>query len=127
MAPLYQAKLKTLTSKIRQIIQLAETNKAQKQMALRYYCQTLPLFEKLTESQTILLSVSATQSLADLAYQELEELPPLPTKNEINGHIQQLALHSLDSLDDVAGAIMFQLLQQFDPEGKQTGQAPLQA
>ncbi|MAT75778.1 hypothetical protein CMK14_11610 [Candidatus Poribacteria bacterium] len=76
MAPLYQAKLKTLTSKIRQIIQLAETNKAQKQMALRYYCQTLPLFEKLTESQTILLSVSATQSLADLAYQELEELPP---------------------------------------------------
>ena len=76
MAPLYQAKLKTLTSKIRQIIQLAETNKAQKKMALRYYCQTLPLFEKLTESQTILLSVSATQSLADLAYQELEELPP---------------------------------------------------
>ena len=76
MAPLYQAKLKTLTSKIRQIIQLAETNKAQKQMALRYYCQTFPLFEKLTESQTILLSVSATQSLADLAYQELEELPP---------------------------------------------------
>ena len=76
MAPLYQAKLKTLTSKIRQIIQLAETNIAQKQMALRYYCQTLPLFEKLTESQTILLSVSATQSLADLAYQELEELPP---------------------------------------------------
>ena len=76
MAPLYQAKLKTLTSKIRQIIQLAETNKAQKQMALRYYCQTLPLFEQLTESQTILLSVSATQSLADLAYQELEELPP---------------------------------------------------
>jgi len=76
LAPLYQAKLKTLTSKIRQIIQLAETNKAQKQMALRYYCQTLPLFEKLTESQTILLSVSATQSLADLAYQELEELPP---------------------------------------------------
>ena len=76
MAPLYQAKLKTLTSEIRQIIQLAETNKAQKKMALRYYCQTLPLFEKLTESQTILLSVSATQSLADLAYQELEELPP---------------------------------------------------
>ena len=76
MAPLYQAKLKTLTSKIRQIIQLAETNKAQKQMALRYYCQTLPLFDKLTEIQTILLSVSATQSLADLAYQELEELPP---------------------------------------------------
>ena len=76
MAPLYQAKLKTLTTEIRQIIQLAETNKAQKQMALQYYCQTLPLFEKLTESQTILLSVSATQSLADLAYQELEELPP---------------------------------------------------
>ncbi|MDP6599595.1 MAG: hypothetical protein QGI86_27645 [Candidatus Poribacteria bacterium] len=120
LAQLYQAKLKTLTSEIRQIIQLAENNKAQKQMALRYYCQTLPLFEQLTESQTILLSVSATQALADLANQELEELPPLPTKNEINGQIQQLALHSLDSLDDVAGAIMFQFLQQFDPEGKQT-------
>ena len=120
LAQLYQVKLKTLTSEIRQIIQLAENNKAQKQMALRYYCQTLPLFEKLTESQTILLSVSATQALADLAYQELEELPPLPTKNEINDHIQQLALHSLNSLDDVAGAIMFQLLQQFNPEGQQT-------
>ena len=105
---LYQREKERVQKEIGQLIRLAESNLEQKELALQYYFQTLPLFEKLTESRTVLLSVGAS-SLLDR--QEQDDV--LPSKNEISDRIQQLALFEIKHLEDVAGAIQFQFNQQF--------------
>jgi len=107
---LYQREKDRVQKEIGQLIRLAESNleQEQKELALQYYFQTLPLFEKLTESRTVLLSVGAS-SLLDR--QEQDDV--LPSKNEIWDRIQQLALFEIKHLEDVAGAIQFQFNQQF--------------
>jgi hypothetical protein len=105
---LYQREKERVQKEIGQLIRLAESNLEQKELALQYYFQTLPLFEKLTESRTVLLSVGAS-SLLDR--QEQDDV--LPSKNEIWDRIQQLALFEIKHLEDVAGAIQFQFNQQF--------------
>ena len=105
---LYQREKDRVQKEIGQLIRLAESNLEQKELALQYYFQTLPLFEKLTESRTVLLSVGAS-SLLDR--QEQDDV--LPSKNEIWDRIQQLALFEIKHLEDVAGAIQFQFNQQF--------------
>ena len=105
---LYQREKERVQKEIGQLIRLAESNLEQKELALQYYFQTLPLFEKLTESRTVLLSVGAS-SLLDR--QEQDDV--LPSKNEISDRIRQLALFEIKHLEDVAGAIQFQFNQQF--------------
>ena len=105
---LYQQEKERVQKEIGQLIRLAESNLEQKELALQYYFQTLPLFEKLTESRTVLLSVGAS-SLLDR--QEQDDV--LPSKNEIWDRIRQLALFEIKHLEDVAGAIQFQFNQQF--------------
>ena len=105
---LYQREKERVQKEIGQLIRLAESNLEQKELALQYYFQTLPLFEKLTESRTVLLSVGAS-SLLDR--QEQDDV--LPSKNEIWDRIRQLALFEIKHLEDVAGAIQFQFNQQF--------------
>ena len=105
---LYQREKERVQKEIGQLIRLAESNLEQKELALQYYFQTLPLFEKLTESRTVLLSVGAS-SLLDRQEQDDD----LPSKNEISDRIRQLALFEIKHLEDVAGAIQFQFNQQF--------------
>ena len=105
---LYQQEKERVQKEIGQLIRLAESNLEQKELALQYYFQTLPLFEKLTESRTVLLAVGAS-SLLDR--QEQDDV--LPSKNEIWDRIRQLALFEIKHLEDVAGAIQFQFNQQF--------------
>ena len=107
---LYQREKDRVQKEIGQLIRLAESNLEQKELALQYYFQTLPLFEKLTESRTVLLSVGAS-SLLDRQEQEPDDV--LPSKNEISDRIRQLALFEIKHLEDVAGAIQFQFNQQF--------------
>ena len=119
LAKLYQAEKKHLTSQILQLITLAENQDNPKYTSVQYYYQTWPLLDKLAEVQTILLSVSGTQIFSDLASQDLADQPLILSKSQINRRIQQLSLHSIDNLDDVAGAIQFQLYQQFDLQHQQ--------
>ena len=119
LAKLYQAEKKRLTSQILQLITLAENQDNPKYTSVQYYYQTWPLLDKLAEVQTILLSVSSTQIFSDLASQDLADQPLILSKSQINRRIQQLSLHSIDNLDDVAGAIQFQLYQQFDLQHQQ--------
>ena len=119
LAKLYQAEKKRLTSQILQLITLAENQDNPKYTSVQYYYQTWPLLDKLAEVQTILLSVSGTRIFSDLASQDLADQPLILNKSQINRRIQQLSLHSIDNLDDVAGAIQFQLYQQFDPQHQQ--------
>ena len=119
LAKLYQAEKKRLTSQILQLITLAENQDNPKYTSVQYYYQTWPLLDKLAEAQTILLSVSSTQIFSDLASQDLADQPLILSKSQINRRIQQLSLHSIDNLDDVAGAIQFQLYQQFDLQHQQ--------
>ena len=119
LAKLYQAEKKRLTSQILQLITLAENQDNPKYTSVQYYYQTWPLLDKLAEVQTILLSISSTQIFSDLASQDLADQPLVLNKSQINRRIQQLSLHSIDNLDDVAGAIQFQLYQQFDLQHQQ--------
>lgn len=119
LAKLYQAEKKRLTSQILQLITLAENQDNPKYTSVQYYYQTWPLLDKLAEVQTILLSISSTQIFSDLASQDLADQPLILSKSQINRRIQQLSLHSIDNLDDVAGAIQFQLYQQFDLQHQQ--------
>ena len=119
LATLYQAEKKHLTSQILQLITLAEKQDNPKYTSVQYYYQTWPLLDKLAEVQTILLSVSGTRIFSDLASQDLVDQPLILNKSQINRRIQQLSLHSIDNLDDVAGAIQFQLYQQFDLQHQQ--------
>ena len=119
LAKLYQAEKKRLTSQILQLITLAENQDNPKYTSVQYYYQTWPLLDKLAEVQTILLSVSGTRIFSDLASQDLADQPLILNKSQINRRIQQLSLHSIDNLDDVAGAIQFQLYQQFDLQHQQ--------
>ena len=119
LAKLYQAEKKHLTSQILQLITLAENQDNPKYTSVQYYYQTWPLLDKLAEVQTILLSVSGTRIFSDLASQDLADQPLILSKSQINRRIQQLSLHSIDNLDDVAGAIQFQLYQQFDLQHQQ--------
>ena len=119
LAKLYQAEKKHLTSQILQLITLAENQDNPKYTSVQYYYQTWPLLDKLAEVQTILLSISSTQIFSDLASQDLADQPLILSKSQINRRIQQLSLHSIDNLDDVAGAIQFQLYQQFDLQHQQ--------
>ena len=119
LAKLYQAEKKHLTSQILQLITLAENQDNPKYTSVQYYYQTWPLLDKLAEVQTILLSVSGTRIFSDLASQDLADQPLILNKSQINRRIQQLSLHSIDNLDDVAGAIQFQLYQQFDLQHQQ--------
>lgn len=119
LAKLYQAEKKRLTSQILQLITLAENQDNPKYTSVQYYYQTWPLLDKLAEVQTILLSVSGTRIFSDLASQDLADQPLILSKSQINRRIQQLSLHSIDNLDDVAGAIQFQLYQQFDLQHQQ--------
>ena len=119
LATLYQAEKKHLTSQILQLITLAEKPDNPKATSIQYYYQTWPLLDKLAEVQTILLSVSGTQIFSDLVSQDLVDQPLILNKSQINRRIQQLSLHSIDNLDDVAGAIQFQLYQQFDLQHQQ--------
>ena len=119
LAKLYQAEKKRLTSQILQLITLAENQDNPKYTSVQYYYQTWPLLDKLAEAQTILLSVSSTQIFSDLASQDLADQPLILSKSQVNRRIQQLSLHSIDNLDDVAGAIQFQLYQQFDLQHQQ--------
>ena len=119
LAKLYQAEKKHLTSQILQLITLAENQDNPKYTSVQYYYQTWPLLDKLAEVQTILLSVSGTRIFSDLASQDLVDQPLILNKRQINRRIQQLSLHSIDNLDDVAGAIQFQLYQQFDLQHQQ--------
>ena len=119
LAKLYQAEKKHLTSQILQLITLAENQHNPKYTSVQYYYQTWPLLDKLAEVQTILLSVSGTRIFSDLASQDLADQPLILNKSQINRRIQQLSLHSIDNLDDVAGAIQFQLYQQFDLQHQQ--------
>ena len=119
LAKLYQAEKKRLTSQILQLITLAENQDNPKYTSVQYYYQTWPLLDKLAEVQTILLSVSGTRIFSDLASQDLVDQPLILNKSQINRRIQQLSLHSIDNLDDVAGAIQFQLYQQFDLQHQQ--------
>ena len=119
LATLYQAEKKHLTSQILQLITLAENQDNPKYTSVQYYYQTWPLLDKLAEVQTILLSVSGTRIFSDLASQDLADQPLILNKSQINRRIQQLSLHSIDNLDDVAGAIQFQLYQQFDLQHQQ--------
>ena len=119
LAKLYQAEKKRLTSQILQLITLAENQDNPKYTSVQYYYQTWPLLDKLAEVQTILLSVSGTRIFSDLASQDLVDQPLILNKRQINRRIQQLSLHSIDNLDDVAGAIQFQLYQQFDLQHQQ--------
>ena len=119
LAKLYQAEKKRLTSQILQLITLAENQDNPKYTSVQYYYQTWPLLDKLAEVQTILLSVSGTRIFSDLASQDLVGQPLIINKRQINRRIQQLSLHSIDNLDDVAGAIQFQLYQQFDLQHQQ--------
>ena len=116
---LYQAEKNRLTSQILQLITLAEKPDNPKATSVQYYYQTWPLLDKLAEVQTILLSVSGTQIFSDLVSQDLVDQPLILNKSQINRRIQQLSLHSIDNLDDVAGAIQFQLYQQFDLQHQQ--------
>ena len=119
LAKLYQAEKKRLTSQILQLITLAENQDNPKYTSVQYYYQTWPLLDKLAEVQTILLSVSGTRIFSDLASQDLADQPLILNKSQISRRIQQLSLHSIDNLDDVAGAIQFQLYQQFDLQHQQ--------
>ncbi len=119
LAKLYQAEKKHLTSQILQLITLAENQDNPKYTSVQYYYQTWPLLDKLAEVQTILLSVSGTRIFSDLASQDLADQPLILSKSQVNRRIQQLSLHSIDNLDDVAGAIQFQLYQQFDLQHQQ--------
>ena len=119
LAKLYQAEKKRLTSQILQLITLAENQDNPKYTSVQYYYQTWPLLDKLAEVQTILLSVSGTRIFSDLASQDLADQPLILSKSQVNRRIQQLSLHSIDNLDDVAGAIQFQLYQQFDLQHQQ--------
>ena len=119
LATLYQAEKKHLTSQILQLITLAENQDNPKYTSVQYYYQTWPLLDKLAEVQTILLSVSGTRIFSDLVSQDLVDQPLILNKSQINRRIQQLSLHSIDNLDDVAGAIQFQLYQQFDLQHQQ--------
>ena len=119
LAKLYQAEKKHLTSQILQLITLAENQDNPKYTSVQYYYQTWPLLDKLAEVQTILLSVSGTRIFSDLASQDLADQPLILNKSQINRRIQKLSLHSIDNLDDVAGAIQFQLYQQFDLQHQQ--------
>ena len=119
LAKLYQAEKKRLTSQILQLITLAENQDNPKYTSVQYYYQTWPLLDKLAEVQTILLSVSGTRIFSDLASQDLADQPLILNKSQINRRIQKLSLHSIDNLDDVAGAIQFQLYQQFDLQHQQ--------
>ena len=119
LAKLYQAEKKRLTSQILQLITLAENQDNPKYTSVQYYYQTWPLLDKLAEVQTILFSVSGTRIFSDLASQDLADQPLILNKSQINRRIQQLSLHSIDNLDDVAGAIQFQLYQQFDLQHQQ--------
>lgn len=119
LAKLYQAEKKHLTSQILQLITLAENQDNPKYTSVQYYYQTWPLLDKLAEVQTILFSVSGTRIFSDLASQDLADQPLILNKSQINRRIQQLSLHSIDNLDDVAGAIQFQLYQQFDLQHQQ--------
>ena len=116
---LYQAEKNRLTSQILQLITLAENQDNPKYTSVQYYYQTWPLLDKLAEVQTILFSVSGTRIFSDLASQDLADQPLILNKSQINRRIQQLSLHSIDNLDDVAGAIQFQLYQQFDLQHQQ--------
>ena len=119
LAKLYQAEKKRLTSQILQLITLAENQDNPKYTSVQYYYQTWPILDKLAEVQTILLSVSGTRIFSDLASQDLADQPLILSKSQVNRRIQQLSLHSIDNLDDVAGAIQFQLYQQFDLQHQQ--------
>ncbi|MBP95271.1 hypothetical protein CMK18_04915 [Candidatus Poribacteria bacterium] len=119
LAKLYQAEKKRLTSQILQLITLAENQDNPKYTSVQYYYQTWPLLDKLAEVQTILLSVLDARTFSDLASQDLEDQPLILNKSQINRRIQKLSLHSIDNLDDVAGAIQFQLYQQFDLQHQQ--------
>ena len=119
LAKLYQAEKKRLTSQILQLTTLAENQDNPKYTSVQYYYQTWPLLDKLAEVQTILFSVSGTRIFSDLASQDLADQPLILNKSQINRRIQQLSLYSIDNLDDVAGAIQFQLYQQFDLQHQQ--------
>ena len=119
LTKLYQAEKKRLTSQILQLTTLAENQDNPKYTSVQYYYQTWPLLDKLAEVQTILLSVSGTRIFSDLASQDLADQPLILNKSQIGRRIQQLSLHSIDNLDDVAGAIQFQLYQQFDLQHQQ--------
>ena len=109
----YGQERRKLQVQIRELAELAETNHARKELAIKYYFQTLPLFEKLQEVETVLMSVSANLSLDALNFDDSGDQDTVYSKSQIQGKIDRLILYEIDNFTDVVRSIQFQFEQQF--------------
>ena len=128
---IYTARASTLREEIRRILADAEKagNAAKIDIAVEKYLSTYPLYEALTETETILLVAKHYNSPSEAAFDELErarkklsrepDSPPIPSHTEVINRVEQLVSESLTSVDGIARAVVFQLSKQIkQPGGK---------
>ncbi|HIO73533.1 MAG TPA: DUF4384 domain-containing protein, partial [Flavobacteriales bacterium] len=120
---IYSQKRAELRNEIRQIVELAESHQDQKDQAIKYYLQSLPILDALKEVETI-LSVAAQASSIVNAFDELEGELPLVSRTEIMNKTQQLALEDIASINDIAHSIAFQFNQQIPLSERSTMVVP---
>jgi len=120
---IYGQKRAELRNEIRQIVELAESHQDQKDQAIKYYLQSLPILDALKEVETI-LSVAAQASSIVNAFDELEGELPLVSRTEIMNKTQQLALEDIASINDIAHSIAFQFNQQIPLSERSTMVVP---
>ena len=128
---IYTRQVSELREEIRRILADAEeaTNASKIDIAVEKYLSTYPLYEALKEAEVILLVAKHYSSSSDVAFSELEgvrkklfrepDIPPIPSHTEVINRVEQLVSESINSVDGIARAVVFQLSKQvLQPEGK---------
>jgi TolB-like protein len=125
---IYEEKSSKIRDEIKRIIaaaQEAELNSS-KDEAVKKYLSLYPLYEELKEAETILLVARQSTSIG-AAFDELAGIdvspgsakPSLMSQIEVGNKIDQLLRQSMNSVDDVARALVFQISKHVkQPEGK---------
>ena len=125
---IYDKKIVELRNQIREIIadaQLDEWNSRTAE-AVTKYLSLYPLYEELKEAETILLVAKQSNSI-DAAFEELSgsnassegQQPSLMSLTEVTNKLDQLLSQAINSIDDVARAVVYKLSKQVSqPKGK---------
>jgi len=120
-----RAELRNQISKIIAAAQLDECNSRTAE-AVTKYLSLYPLYEELKEAETILLVAKQSNSI-DAAFEELSgsnvssegQQPSLMSLTEVTNKLDQLLSQAINSVDDVARAVVYKLSKQVSqPKGK---------
>jgi hypothetical protein len=123
---IYSQERRDLIQQINEIITDAQAyeSKSENMDAVSKYLSLYPLYERLKESEMVLLVVNESRSI-DSAFNELDaetqgaNKTTLMSQTEVTNKIDRLLSESLGSLDDVAMAVVMRLSKQIPmPTGK---------